>query len=109
MLCLAAVVGVLVVVVVVIVDTRAGCCIYENSIGFVVVNKTKQNETKQNKTAPHIKTKMKRNETKLELASAYLVKIVAFHCLPFQLCATQRMNNVVMKWAHRQHQQKQQQ
>jgi len=32
--------------------------------------------------------------------SAYLVKIVAFHCLPFQLCATRRMHNVVMKWAH---------
>lgn len=45
---------VVVVLVIVIVDSRPGCCIYENSIGFVVVNKTKQCETKQN-NATHSK------------------------------------------------------
>jgi len=73
---------------------------YENSIGCrcSCSCRNETTETKAEKATSALAETAKQNDV-----SAYLVKIVAFHCLPFQLCATRRIHNVVMKWAHGTH------
>jgi len=73
---------------------------YENSIGCrcSCSCRNETTATKAEKATSALAETAKQNDV-----SAYLVKIVAFHCLPFQLCATRRIHNVVMKWAHGTH------
>lgn len=105
------VVVVVVLVVVYIVDTLSRWLLHFMKIQLVSLSSTKQSESKtktQNKYKSEVPLlSLSRNSSlshfirlSVSVESEYLVKIVAFHCLPFQLCATRRMNNVVMKWAH---------